>query len=521
MLAPDSYNGGVTMAGDASQSDLRNLQEEIENFIRAQSRPAVAEDEAVLFDLTAASWRLNVAFDKLIFEIWNASRSLARRVEDVAYRDRGRLGLYVRKSAGKATSTLEIRDLAVAPRPATGEARGSYQAQLLAMLGRQFPGWKFERVSHRTDREHAFSGLYTRGVARRGMSAWAFLGLPPEEVAAAADAFLAHGVNWLDALRSGAGKAVVGGLKLFAPRPALDLLAHRAAYLNPRTLQIEVFEWQPSDAVPTAIDLRDFGNVATRLAPRRQVEDLLQRHASLVKQLAGGIMNALDIIPSPAADALSVRVLGLEVARIEGLLAPRVFFGLEGNVRRFKPELQKEFQDMLARVLEYRRPDSPQRDHEFYRRQAERWLESLLVRDISRVDPALRPEFVYQQVPAFTGQDRGVIDILSVTVRGRLAVIELKLDEDINLPFQGLDYWLRVRWLQQSGDFQRSGYFPGLQLSDAPPLLYLVSPAFRFHSTSDRLVRYIAPSVEIIKVGVNQQWRNRVEVLFRHKAGSF
>jgi hypothetical protein len=503
------------MPGEAPPSDLRKLQEEIEGFIRAQPRPVVAEDEALLFDLKAASWRLSVEFDKLILEIWNADRSLARRVEEIAYRDRGRLGLFVRKSAGKASSTLEIRDLALAVRPRAGQGRGSFQSHLLAMLGKQYPGWKFERVSHRTDREHAFSGLYTRGVARRGTSAWAFLGLPPGEAPAAGDPLLAHGVNWLDWLRSRGGKSVVSGLKLFVPRATVELAAHRAAYLNPRTLQAELFEWKPDDLAPTPVDLRDFGNVSTRLAPRRQAEELLARHAPLARGLLGDNHAQVDIIPTPAANALAVRVLGLEVARIEGLLAPRVFFGLEGSVQRYKPELQPEFGEFLASVLEHRRPDSGDKEHEFYRLQSERWLEALLVRDISRVDPALRPEFVYQQVPAFAGQDRGVIDILSVTARGRLAVIELKLDEDVNLPFQGLDYWLRVRWLQQAGEFQKAGYFSGMQLSDQPPLLYLVSPAFRFHSTTDRLIRYISPSVEIIKVGVNQQWRNKVDILFR------
>jgi hypothetical protein len=329
---------------------------------------------------------------------------------------------------------------------------------------------------------------------------------------------LAHAVIWLDWLRSHGGKTVVSGLKLFVPHAGVELVAHRAAYLNPRTLHIELFEWKLGDPAPSPIDLRDFGNVATRLAPRRQGEELLERHAPLVSSLLGDYLNHVDIIPTSAANALSLRVQGLEVARIEGLLAPRVFFGLEGSVRRFNPKNRLELIEFLSSVLEYRRPGSHDKGHELFRLQSERWLEALLVRDITRVDPALRQEFVYPQVPAFTGQDRGVIDILSVTASGLLAVIELKLDEDINLPLQGLDYWLRVHWLQQSGAFHKSGYFPGVQLSNEPPLLYLVSPAFRFHSTSDRLIRYVSPSIEIIKVGVNQQWRSKVDILFRKDA---
>jgi len=33
----------------------------------------------------------------------------------------------------------------------------------------------------------------------------------------------------------------------------------------------------------------------------------------------------------------------------------------------------------------------------------------------------------------------------------------LKVQEDINLPLQGLDYWLRVKWLQERGQFQPFG----------------------------------------------------------------
>jgi hypothetical protein len=263
------------------------------------------------------------------------------------------------------------------------------------------------------------------------------------------------------------------------------------------------------------VDLKDYGNVATRLAPRRQAEALLERHRALVRRLAGDRGEQVEVVADADTNALSLRVCGLEIARIEGLLAPQISYGVEGNRRKMAPGDETEFRDFLNQVLEVRCAASSSPRHELYLLQPERWLESLLIRDIARVDPALRADFVYPQVPAFTGQDRGVIDILAVTRRGRLAVIELKLEEDINLPLQGLDYWLRVRWLHERNQFQEFGYFAGVPLSPEPPLLYLVSPAFRFHSSSDRVIRYLNPSVEVVKVGVNQQWRHGVEVLFR------
>jgi len=503
------------MPASRLSDELRILQGEIERFLGTLQHPIIVEDEVELFDLAAASWRLSIEFDKLLLEVWNPTRSIVRRVEEIAYRDRGRLGLFVRKTSGRTAATLEIRELRPVGRRTAGESRASYGRQLVAMLEREYAGWRLERVSHRSDREHSLSAWYTRGEARRGTTAWAFLGLSPDEAPAAGDALLGYGLIWLDHLRGQAERCSVGGLKLFAPPGAIERTAHRAAHLNPRALEIEILSWKPGDAPPAAVDLRDYGNVETHLTPRRQGEALLERHADLLRDMLGESSSHADVVADAPANALSLRVLGLEVARIEGLLAPRAFFGLEGSYRRLEPDSQPAFREFLDQVLHTRRVDSPDTRHDFYRLQAERWLESLLVRDISKVDPALSPDFVYPQVPAFSGQDRGVIDVLAVTRHGRLAVVELKLDEDLNLPLQGLDYWLRVKWLHERGRFQAFGYFPGLPLTAEPPLVYLVSPAFRFHSSSDRLIRYLAPPLEVIKVGINQRWRGGVEVLFR------
>ena len=133
------------------------------------------------------------------------------------------------------------------------------------------------------------------------------------------------------------------------------------------------------------------------------------------------------------------------------------------------------------------------------------------------MDPAFSPAYVYPQVPAFAGSDRGVIDILLATRSGQLAVLELKVQEEINLPLQGLDYWLRVKWLQDRKQFKDFGYFPGVELAQTPPLLYLVCPGFRFHSTTDRLLRYLKPSINVTRVGINESWRQGVQVLFRRE----
>jgi hypothetical protein len=282
-------------------------------------------------------------------------------------------------------------------------------------------------------------------------------------------------------------------------------------------LQVEILEWSAKDDRPSVIDWRDYGNVETRLSARRVGADLLERHSGLLARLLGENLGNVDVVADAAAAALSIRVLGLEVARLEGLLAPRITFGLPGSARRLEEDNLADFHQFLETALRVRCAASPDPAGDLYRLQSERWLESMAVRDVTKLDPALLPECVYPQVPAFSGMDRGVIDILLATRGGRLAVLELKVHEDINLPLQGLDYWLRVKWLHQRRQLQQFGYFPGVELADSPPLLYLVCPAFRFHSTTGRMLRYLDPAIRILQVGINDGWREGIKILFRRE----
>ena len=137
---------------------------------------------------------------------------------------------------------------------------------------------------------------------------------------------------------------------------------------------------------------------------------------------------------------------------------------------------------------------------------------------MSMVDEQLDPRLLYSQVPAFSAADRAMIDVPTTTRDGRLAVIELKADEDIHLPLQGLDYRSRVEWHHGRGEFPRFGYFPERELSDEAPLLFLVAPAFHVHPATDVLLRYIAPDIEWEFVGIDERWREGVKVVFRKRA---
>ncbi len=110
-----------------------------------------------------------------------------------------------------------------------------------------------------------------------------------------------------------------------------------------------------------------------------------------------------------------------------------------------------------------------------------------------------------------------MIDVLTLTHEARLAVVELKADEDIHLPLQGLDYWARVEWHRARSEFQRFGYFEGRELANEKPLLMLVAPALHVHPATDSILRYLSPEIEWMFAGIDERWREGVKVVFRKR----
>jgi hypothetical protein len=108
-----------------------------------------------------------------------------------------------------------------------------------------------------------------------------------------------------------------------------------------------------------------------------------------------------------------------------------------------------------------------------------------------------------------------VLDLLAVDHAGSLAVVEVKASEDLHLPLQALDYWIRVRWHALRDDFFRFGYFPAKALRPVPPRLLLVAPALCFHPTTEALVEYLSPEAHVDIIGLGMDWRDQVKVMFR------
>jgi hypothetical protein len=169
----------------------------------------------------------------------------------------------------------------------------------------------------------------------------------------------------------------------------------------------------------------------------------------------------------------------------------------------------------IMTLLNFRTPLAANLRHPLYRAQAERLMQAMVTQDVSRVDVTLNPEHVYEQVIANSGGQHGVLDLLAVTRTKRLAILELKATENPELPLQAADYWNRIRQHQLQGDLERYGYFPRVQLQSALPIVYLVAPALRFHPTTETLMKYLSPDLEIIRVGLSENWRCGLRVVMR------
>lgn len=149
---------------------------------------------------------------------------------------------------------------------------------------------------------------------------------------------------------------------------------------------------------------------------------------------------------------------------------------------------------------------------------SERQLEISVRSNLALIDPTLLPRPVHEQVLTFAAMDRDLIDLLAVSFSGRLAVLELKVSEDLHLPVQALDYWMRIRWHLQRGELQH--LFPQVPLESTPPKLLLVAPAMSFHSTNSAVLRYFSPEIEVERVGINSYWQQHLRVVMRLQAAA-
>ncbi len=500
------------------------LTQTVQDFLSEASGAVVLENGAVAFDLAQSKYSISGEYNRCLLHLWSAERNTVRRVLEAEIKN-GTLRLAVQRLGQARPSKLEIcRERDRRSPTARRMARAAYEHKLRRTLDRHFPDFKVIKLTTGVDLEKSFGPVYTRGLLRQGRTAFALLGVNAQETQSSIDASLTFGILWLDVCRRAQpANVLVEGLKMFVPAGSSALVRERMANLNRDAAKWRLFEVDERHDALVEIDCADRGNVATRLVHATDHQSTHERFKHSIARIEEILPNCEVAVLSPAE--IGFRWRGLEFARARLGMLPGSFcstaeiaFGVGAEERILDATNEAAFTELAHCVRNTRHPYGP-RQHPWWRLRPERWLESLVVGNVSVVDGRLEPSCLYSQVPAFSAADRAMIDVLTTTPAGRLAVVELKADEDIHLPLQGLDYWSRVEWHHARGEFPRFGYFEGRELSAEKPLLFLVAPALHVHPATETLLRYLSPEIEWEFVGIDERWREGVRVVFRKRPG--
>jgi hypothetical protein len=513
----------------------------LEEFLAEHPKAVVTEDGKVLFDMRAAKYALATEHGRCTLQLWSDDRNIVRRVSATGERN-GVLRLTIHRFGQVKPSSLDLLGDPDRRTPSTREATRARYLRALERMMLRCPGgwgdWKPEGFRTAMDLEKSFGPAYARGSLVHGQQAWAVIAVNAEEAQATVDGILTLGVLWLAHCREHAGgRRLYQGLRLIVPRGMAMLTLSRLAWMNSEAAQWELWEFDEKTEELEQRDAADHGNMTTRLIHAPNVATARERFTEAVVQVMALVPEAMrSLVEQRIRSGAEMAFLlhGLEFARVRAGYAGESFnrvqeisFGAGANETPLTEDNADELRGLVARLFARRVAGGEKRDA-LYRMHPERWLESVLRRNVSLIDTHLDPEHVYTQVPAFAAADRGMLDLLGVDADGRLAVLELKADEDLHLALQGLDYWIRVRWHHQQnqdqssglGEFQRHGYFGGVRLSTSPPKLYLVAPALRVHPATEVVLRHFSSRVEWTLVALDERWRDTVKVVWRKRSGN-
>ncbi len=524
---------------DATVASPAQLAGMIEAFLAAHPAAAMLEDGRVLFDMRSARYSVDESHGRCLLQLWSDERNLVRTVVEVKQRAQS-LRLATRKMGAARPQFLELAPTSDRRTPTARDAtRRNYQRLLERALTRHFIGCKVDGLRTAMDLEHSFGPAYVRGRLLKGAAAHAVIGVGAAESASVIDGVLTLGILWLDYCRQHTdARRHFSGLKVVVPAGAWRPTAERIAWLNHAAANFELFTLDERSEELAPIDFRDSGNLESHLVHAFSPAAALERCSS-------GIARLLALVPEAARERVEIRphsatetgllLHGLEFARVRHGASAHSFarqdevtFGAGPSETPLLAENEDICRDLLRRLFLGRHADGAHTDP-LFRMAPERWLESRLRVALAEMLPDLRSDLVYNQVPALSTGDRGMLDLLTLDRNARLVVVELKADEDLQLPLQALDYWMRVRAL--NGDrkpaagttaplsaFIRSGYFPGVELSPLPPRLILAAPALRIHPANEPVLRYLSPLVEWELLGLTEHWRRELKIVFRKRS---
>ena len=541
---------------------VENAERSIHELLTRHSEWFLAQDGGAPLALGSSEFDFSIAHHRLIFSSWTETGSRSWRITAWSWTGE-KLVLQAARRMGAEVAKLELVPRAsakaiVASIAAARQARCEKLAQLVAetsvceaegvggrVLGvnsndlhpesntqnpevprlKSVPLAKIESATLSPGMRRDQPGRYGRIILR----------LPHERVAVTAtvtnsdtrniDSLFSSALLWFNRLQLRPKRPAIEKLLIVVEHNVLEAARQRHVLLRDSVRQrIELLEidetWQQLEAARSFERKNLWRKRLTRFPT--PIESGI---AEAVKQIVGVAPQAIDLVTSHHGQTL--RYHGLPFARMRRVMdRDRIWFGIEGSRRRLLDDYHERDWAKLLRDLEvYRHEKCRDRRHWLYRAAGEAWLESILRRDISKLDPGLIVAPLHAQFRTSHGGTNGPsgarpIDLLALRHDGRLAVIELKVNEDREHVFQGVDYWRRVEAHRRRGHISTAKLFGEREISDKSPLVYLVAPALRFHPSFATLARTIAPDIEIYRFDINEDWRAGVRVVRRERVNA-
>ncbi|MCA1591594.1 MAG: SBBP repeat-containing protein [Acidobacteria bacterium] len=451
-------------------------------------------------ELRRGEWDLRASSGSLLLSFWGESGARVWRIS--AWELRGeKLLLEATRRMGAERATLELvprasasslKETVIAARRAACERMASLVCET---LGRA----KVEQARLSAGARRGEPGRYARILLRHGRTHVAATGPVVPLGAEEADAFLASALLWFARLERKPGDRRPRRLLLIAPRKLCEATSERLALLREELQHaVALHELDEENRALASVRVPELEELL-RASPPPLFRSKQAAESELAARVVALAPGAIDVVR--ARHGQTLRFHGLAFARVRRVMnSERLWFGAgRAQQRRLLDESNwPELSKLLEELAEHRRADAGDRRHALYTGAPESWLESILRRDITRLDPGLIISPLHAQFRATRHASGGSrpIDLLALRRDGRLVVIELKVSEDAALPLQGADYWRRISAHHRAGHVKRARLFGDAEISDDPPLVYLVAPLLRFHRAFQTLARCITPEIE-------------------------
>jgi hypothetical protein len=493
---------------------------ELRTLIDDRAQWFISEDGQSPIEVNSSDFDFSQAHGRLLFSSWTQRGSRTWRVNSWNWTGE-KLSLHASRRMGAEAITIELvpRASAKALVASIAAARQARCDKLAEIVSSFLVGSKIERACLSPGRRRDQPGRYARIILRLPHERVAVTATVAQSDARNVDSLYSSALLWFMRQQSVPKRPSITRLLMMVERNILESARQRHVLLRDSLRErIELFliddNWQTVEATRPWERKYLWRKKLRRFPP--VPEEQTANHA---QQIVGAAPDAIDVVS--ARHGQTLRYHGLPFARVRQVISEtRMWFGIEGKHRRLLNDFHQHDWAKLIRDLQmYRSENCRDHRHWFYRASGEAWLESILRKDITKLDPGLIIAPLHAQFRTSHAGPTGArpVDLLALRHDGRLVVIELKVTEDREHVFQGVDYWRRVEAHRRRGHISAARLFGDREISDESPLVYLVAPGLRFHPSFRTLAKTVTPDVEIYRFDINEDWRSGVRVVRRER----